>query len=616
MLRFLYALIVSLLCVPSLASNLIAVKDNGMGPIGPFTEFYEDTQGQKTIEEIILLDKKEFVRTKKNNYPSFGQTDSTMWMRFYVDTQSYGKSYWYILQDYQFVADISLFYPTADGYSEIKFDGTEGLPGRTYHIRNITFEIPTSISREAYYMRINSNGNLMALDIQWSSLERFVKYTNNSQLLMGMFYGGIIVLFIYNLVLWLTTREKLYFYYSYYTLTFIGVFLYLNGYFHLYFGTNSNHERYLVFTVLLPYHSMLLFARHILDLKSAYPRLYTVFKWFEWITLFLVFGSFFLFSQAFSAWLSGVLSFFIMPMLFATGFLRVLDGVIYAYYYLVGWAFILLAIVSAGLTTMDVLATGGLAVFALQIGSFWEMLFFSFAVSRKSKEYKDSSMESQKLAGYINHMLETFRADIAREMHDNVNSRIVTEKLRLERIEEELKEWYAETKTARVKNLLKLVEQSFNALNDLYNIVRNISKELHPDTLKTYGLSSSIKALIDENRNVVKNREINVDIVTQIDDLDDDKAIAIYRATQEVLANINKHSDATLVSLDIAKTGESVVVLFSDNGRGFDKAKVKKGLGLNSINAIATQFNGHCDITSKIGEGTQIVLKIPIKGSK
>src|SRR5262249_45385032 len=77
----------------------------------------------------------------------------------------------------------------------------------------------------------------------------------------------------------------------------------------------------------------------------------------------------------------------------------------------------------------------------------------------------------------------------------------------------------------------------------------------------------------------------------------------IYRIVQEQLTNILKYADASKINITIKEHGKKVMLIISDNGKGFDPATKRRGIGFNNIINRADVFNGKVDIDSSPGNG-------------
>ena len=94
--------------------------------------------------------------------------------------------------------------------------------------------------------------------------------------------------------------------------------------------------------------------------------------------------------------------------------------------------------------------------------------------------------------------------------------------------------------------------------------------------------------------------------------------MSIYRIIQESLSNVMKHADASTVQVFLKKSQRNLTVLVSDDGKGFEPNKpnikdaAKGGFGLLGMSERVKMLGGTEEIESRPGEGTTILIKIPI----
>ena len=88
---------------------------------------------------------------------------------------------------------------------------------------------------------------------------------------------------------------------------------------------------------------------------------------------------------------------------------------------------------------------------------------------------------------------------------------------------------------------------------------------------------------------------------------------AIYRVTQEAMANVARHSQAKRVDLSLVYNHDTLQLTLSDDGRGFDMHAKPNGMGLRSIRERVSSIHGTVQIQSAPGHGTRIIVQIPTK---
>jgi signal transduction histidine kinase len=95
--------------------------------------------------------------------------------------------------------------------------------------------------------------------------------------------------------------------------------------------------------------------------------------------------------------------------------------------------------------------------------------------------------------------------------------------------------------------------------------------------------------------------------------------VTLLRAAQEALNNVRKHASASQVDITLSYIGNVVILDVQDNGLGLDGGTKKKtaetegGFGLVAMRQRVAQFNGSVTLESDPGEGTTLVVEIPIE---
>ncbi|WKB80809.1 sensor histidine kinase [Cellulophaga lytica] len=100
------------------------------------------------------------------------------------------------------------------------------------------------------------------------------------------------------------------------------------------------------------------------------------------------------------------------------------------------------------------------------------------------------------------------------------------------------------------------------------------------------------------------------------DSLSAEIKINLYRMIQEGVQNCVKYSKAENILLDLSMKNSNLSVILSDDGVGFNLQKKKRGIGLKNIYSRANKINANVNIESEIGDGTKILITIPLENKK
>jgi signal transduction histidine kinase len=138
------------------------------------------------------------------------------------------------------------------------------------------------------------------------------------------------------------------------------------------------------------------------------------------------------------------------------------------------------------------------------------------------------------------------------------------------------------------KPTLNINEEILDDLESIYNKTRDISKE-HSDI----DVKNNFYELLNDLLISYKSESINI-ITKNISKinwktLSSDKKTTVYRALQELMTNMKKHSNATIVVLVFSQKNKEIMISYSDNGVG---GMIKKGAGLHNVETRINAVNG------------------------
>jgi len=156
------------------------------------------------------------------------------------------------------------------------------------------------------------------------------------------------------------------------------------------------------------------------------------------------------------------------------------------------------------------------------------------------------------------------------------------------------------------------LSEAENLVSDVIQELTFLVQEIYPIALQEKGLTTALREYIFEWEN---HNDVTAQFVTR-----DERRLsleveqAIYRITQETLANIARHSQATRVDLSLVYNGESIQLSVADNGCGFDTKTKAQGMGLRSIRERVSSIDGTVQIQSAPGHGTRLLVQVPTKG--
>lgn len=144
--------------------------------------------------------------------------------------------------------------------------------------------------------------------------------------------------------------------------------------------------------------------------------------------------------------------------------------------------------------------------------------------------------------------------------------------------------------------------------------VRNFIFELRPMMLDDLGLVPTLRKYADAFKEQT-GLDVNLSVTGAERRLEPYLEVMVFRATQELLGNSSRHSQATLIKVQVDMGSEMVRVSVDDNGKGFDPEILKQStnLGLKLIRERAEMLGGNFEIDSMAGSGARITFSVPAR---
>jgi len=211
------------------------------------------------------------------------------------------------------------------------------------------------------------------------------------------------------------------------------------------------------------------------------------------------------------------------------------------------------------------------------------------------------------LAGRLITAQETARASLAQDLHDDICQRLAMVSTAIDR----LKTSSGDIQNAKTQQLLAMLARDAHGT---FDVVRTLSHDLHPATLRVLGLLPAIKTHCVE---VAKRHNVRVIFTTQGDFpyVPDDVAVCFFRVAQESLRNGVEHGSASRLTVSLTRSGDDLAMTVTDDGRGFNlDAAIRdgSGVGVISMEERARAIGGTLYIVSDVQRGTTIRINAPL----
>lgn len=195
---------------------------------------------------------------------------------------------------------------------------------------------------------------------------------------------------------------------------------------------------------------------------------------------------------------------------------------------------------------------------------------------------------------------EMERERLAKDLHDSVGGTLAGLKMELESL-------FNDKQDQNAQYLIK-------SLHKCYMDVRNISKNISLPNFNSRSLKENIDDLI-KNFPGLQNIKINFSAfpVDAWDEISLKIQKEIYRLIQEGITNVLKHANATEIDIQLVNDGQTINMLFEDDGDGFNVNESWTGIGIRNMQSRAKILKGELIIESEPGNGTTLNLTIPLE---
>ena len=194
---------------------------------------------------------------------------------------------------------------------------------------------------------------------------------------------------------------------------------------------------------------------------------------------------------------------------------------------------------------------------------------------------------------------EDERRHVALELHDQTAQVWAAVKLQLGLV----REGATDAVAPRIDRVLALVDTGITS-------IRGVTTNLRPPLLDDLGLVAALRALVQTFAEQT-GMTISFEAPDQLPELSDDASLALYRALQEALSNVARHSGATKTSVQIDTRGGEVRMVVTDNGAGFRAGENAEGFGITGMRERIAALRGAIMFDSAPA-GTSVTVRIPV----
>lgn len=396
--RLLLLLAVCFMPCSQASMPLTASPNQSSYSLVPYSEFWCADDPPQTLHQM-LSEPRDFEPSRHSDNLNFGYTQQDVWLRTQVHNDSPGPQRWIIQFEYPFLDNVTL-YTLREQFTGVQRSGSAVPVGqRVLAHRQAVFPLSLDPNETVtLYTHVAAYGSKM-LSYNLMTPEAFYAQNERQNFWLATYFGMILALGLYNGLLYLGFKERVFLHYSLFVGGFGLAILAFNGLGTLMFWSflAENTARLVALSFTFASTMATLFAQSFLNTATYSPRwhqILTTFRSYCWLAVIATL----LLPIPVALHLMDVTGFMTSLLLLVCGSYCSLRGVPSARLFVLAWSLFLLGTGVFTLRNLGVLPTNFITLHGLQIGSALEMLLLSFALVshfnqlKRQKELAQSAM--------------------------------------------------------------------------------------------------------------------------------------------------------------------------------------------------------------------------------
>ncbi|MCG8394279.1 MAG: ATP-binding protein [Pseudomonadales bacterium] len=586
-------------------------------------------------------------QSAQRKMPNLGFTTDQCWFRFAVRNLNRLHSDWLLRVDYAMLGELDAYQLDAGGnlvgHYQAGMDRDFSVRPNNFPTPAFPMTLPTGKDSEVYLLV--SSAHSIQLPLELVSHERFSQQAQNQTIVQGIFFGGMLVMILYNLSLFFSIRERVYLLYVCWSAVVTLFMAVLHGYAHRYFWPHSPLVSQYIIHYLLPLIVILpsLFTLHFLALKEKAPRMGV------WLRALVMAGTLLLLAAPFTSrtFLIPISVSAILVMdfsVFIIGLLRTRAGDPDARIFTVAWSCFLVGAAAMALNKYGFVPRTTLTEYLVQAGVFLEVVLLSMALARRINRLKESHSDSIReraiaemeafKAGARNHAKSEFLATMSHEIRTPMNGIMgMTDLLRRTPMSQQQAQY--------VSTIYQSTQSLLTVINDILDYSRIESGKLELDYQ-----SIALESIVDDCvrlfalRSSEKQLPLYIHIDSRVPERIKTDPIRLKQILTNLLSNAFKFTERGSVSLHVTlkqppnnKNICGLMIEVVDTGIGLDEGQQTglfqafnelsgkgkhngAGLGLVICKRLIELLGGEIGVSSSLGRGATFWLSLPVEVEK
>ena len=555
-----------------LFSEILLSKTKEKEYIFTKTEIYISKIPNESFSEIL---NKKFKAYNKD-YIKKGFSKETIWIKFKIVNNNNDYLEKVITTDNYILNSLILYTKEKKGYSK-KSDGINRTNFRTILRPHFVVSLKP-YEEKTFILKISSDSTPLNFSLLLLNKKTLYDEEFKHQLILALFFGSILTLIIYNLMIYIFSKDISYIYYVLYLSSLTIYYLYYSNMLFYIIGFSPNFIGIFILSFILLF--IILFVKEFLNLKK-YEFLNKTLNFF---IIFILFVIIFVNKNFYPIEIIVIIYLFILFYLLFIGY-YLLKKQYEARYFVIGWTIAILGFLNLALFNLGFINLIEKYLYFYEFTIFLEGIIFSLALVNKLNTTKKLALEVEK------------NKILIKEIHHRVKNNM-----------QFIISLY------RIKLSHKIDEQMEHKINEIENTIQSMGKayELlyNSKNLEFINVNDYFDTLINELKKTFYSK--NISIKTHIEtNLSIDQAITCGIIINESISNCFKHafpSEKGKIEIILIKLDSQTKLIIKDNGIGMNTQN-KSGFGLFLLeNLVKTNLKGNFCLTSKNGVEIKILF--------
>ena len=377
--------------------------------LGLHLEILEDPSGKLSISEAASPGMAGRYRPSSWPSPSFGFSSSAYWVRFSIDSRCSRSRFWLLELDYPLMDRMTVYTPGPGGFVEKRYGSLLPFAGRDLDHRNliVRLSLPQG-GKTPVYLRFQ-NSDRMEFPLTLWSPRAFQENIYLEQFILGLYYGILFIMILYNFFLFLSIKDRPYLHYILYILAMAVFQLGQSGFLYQLLScvTDPPPVHFISFTQGFLILAIIQFTQAFLDTKEYTRTIHKVMNVLKGITLLYL--PLLLLLDYTAGILVGIgITFLLIPIDILAGVAVIRQEYRPSYYFMAAWSVMFLSGFLFLLRVLAVIPHNLFTNYILHIGTTIELILFSLGLGdryNQMKEEKDKISHELKIAQKIHRSL-------------------------------------------------------------------------------------------------------------------------------------------------------------------------------------------------------------------